>query len=278
MASPLTVDLDGSTEELRPAAHQVAPRRRKFRERISLGHLFMIASALLAFVLVVSLLQDRTLTTSILVADDNILPGTVITPSLVREIEIPADSELVGMVATLDSVSSGGLSAAQRIGSGDPVTLTAVAPTVDSRSLRAMSLPIDRVDAVGGDLVPGDRIDVISVEGNGASFVATDLEVLTTQAADTRTGALGSASLTTYYVTVLIDGQTSLAVALAMESGEVSIVRSTGAVPIEGDPRATISGLGDSLNDRSEDDTSSNNNGNTNDSTTDGDGGGGAGG
>ena len=227
----------------------------------------MIAAALLAFVLVVSLLQDRTLTARILVADDDILPGTVITPALVREIEIPADSELVGMVATLDAVSSGSLSAAQRIGPGDPVTLTAVATTAASGALRVMSLPVDRVDAVGGDLVAGDRIDVISVESSQASFVAIDLEVLATQSADTRSGALGSASLTTYFVTVAIDSETSLEVALAMQTGEVSIVRSTGAQPIVGQPTAGRGGLEISSDDGDEDRD-----------TTDGDGGGGDGG
>lgn len=237
MASSLTVDREQSAEEVRAPSRPVAPRRRKLRERISLGHLFMIAAALLAFVLVVSLLQDRTLTTRVLVADTDILPGTVITPDLVTEIEIPADSELVGKVATLDTISSGTVSAGQRLAAGDPLTLTAVAPASSPSALRAMSLPIERIDAVGGDLSPGDRIDVITVDDGVARYVAVSLEVLATQAPDARGGALGSSSLTTYFVTVSVDDQTALGIALAMETGKVSIVRSTGAEPIGPDRR-----------------------------------------
>lgn len=237
MASSLTVDLDGSTEEVRPASRPVAPRRRKLRERIALGHLFMIAAALLAFVLVVSVLQDRTLTTRVLVADGDILPGTIITPDLVSEIEIPADSELVGKVATLDTISSGSISAGQRLTAGDPLTITAIAPASSPSALRAMSVPIERIDAVGGDLAAGDRIDVIAVDDDVARYVAVDLEVLATQSPDARAGALGSSSLSTYFVTVSVDDQTALAIALAMETGRVSIVRSTGAEPISPERR-----------------------------------------
>ncbi|MDH3679408.1 MAG: RcpC/CpaB family pilus assembly protein [Acidimicrobiia bacterium] len=222
---------------MRPASRPVPPRRRKLRERISLGHLFMIAAGLLAFVLVVSVLQDRTRTTRVLVADTDILPGTVITPDLVSEIEVPADSELVGKVATLDTISSGSISAGQRLAAGDPLTITAVAPASSPSTLRAMSLPIERIDAVGGDLSAGDRIDVISVDDDMARYVAVNLEVLATQTPDARSGALGSSSLSTYFVTVSVDDQTALDVALAMETGRVSIVRSTGAEPISPERR-----------------------------------------
>lgn len=247
MASSLTVDLDGSADEVRPTQRPVRPRRRKLRERISLGHLFMIASALLAFVLVVSVLQDRTATTTIVVADADILPGTIITGDLVRQIEIPADSPLVGSVATLATIASGELSVGHRIGAGDPITLTGISPASSPSALRAMSVPIDRADAVGGDLTAGDRVDVISVAGGAASYVAVDLEVLGTQGAESRTGALGSSSLSNYFVTVSVDDQNALAIALAMETGKVSIVRSTGAVPVPPEQRRLAAELTPSL-------------------------------
>lgn len=236
-AGSLTVDLDGSSDELRSPPRPIPPRRRKFRERISLGHLFMIASALLAFVLVVSLLQDRTVTTTVVVAERDIQPGTVITPSMVSEVELPADSDLLGAVATLDTIAAGDVSAGQRIRAGDPITVTAIAPASSTSALRAMSIPIDRVDAVGGDLGPGDRVDVISVDTGTATYVAVDLEVLDTQAADANRGALGSATSTTYYVTVSVDAQTGLAIALALEEGRVSVLRSTGADAVDSDRR-----------------------------------------
>jgi Flp pilus assembly protein CpaB len=107
-----------------------------------------------------------------------------------------------------------------------------------------MSLPIDRVDAVGGDLAAGDRVDIISVSGGSASYIAVDLEVIATQNSDGRTGALSSSALSTYYVTVSIDDQAALAVALAMDVGEVAVLRSTGAEPVPIDERQLrVSGL-----------------------------------
>ncbi|MEM7337689.1 MAG: Flp pilus assembly protein CpaB [Actinomycetota bacterium] len=232
------IDLDDATPvgPGRARDQAVRPRRRRLRERLSLGHLFMIASALLAFVLVVSLLQDRTVTSEYVVADAEILPGSPITPDLVRVVELPADSAVGDQLATLADIT-GAVSAGHRLAPGDPITLTALAPAATPSGLRAMSIPIDRVDAVGGDLAPGDRVDVLSVVSGEATYVAVDLEVLATQNTDTRPGALSSPSLTTYFVTVSITDQDALAVALAMDSGTVSVLRSTGAEPVDPDER-----------------------------------------
>lgn len=237
MTSSLTAEQETSSESARVRPRPVAPRRRKARERISLGHLFMIAAALLAFVLVVSVLQDRSKTTQVLVARTDIQPGSAITPDLVRQVALPAGSDLAGAMAGLGDLAGGRAIAAQRIESGDPVTLTAIAPRNDNDGFRAMSIPIERARAVGGELAPGDRIDVISVTGSSATYVATDLEVLKTQNQQ-GTGALGSSALTDYYVTVAVNGQMALAISLAQQTGEISILRSTGAEPVPADQRA----------------------------------------
>ncbi len=237
MASYVTVDDETSAREPRQDSRSIAPRKRKVRDRVSLGHLFMIAAALAAFVLVISVLQDRTLTTQILVADREILPGTAITTDMVSVVEIPSDSDLVGRVATIADLATNDVSAGHRLAQGDPITLTALAPASTPSGLRAMSLPIDRVDAVGGALAAGDRVDVISVISGTAAYIAVDLEVIATQNSSERGGALSAGSLSTYYVTVSIDDQAALAVALAMDSGEVSVLRSTGAEPVPADER-----------------------------------------
>lgn len=232
MASSLTVDPEVSTDPARPRPRPAAPRRRRLRERISLGHLFMIASALLAFGLVVSLLQDRTATVRVLVADQEILPGAPVTPDLVREVTVPADSDLVGSLATINALN-GAPTASQRIAVGDPITVTALAPSSSPSGLRAMSLPIDRIDAVGGDLSPGDRVDVIATTGGTARYVAVDLEVLATQIDESTGGLSNSGVLSNYYITVSVDDQTALELALALDTAEVSVLRSTGADPVE---------------------------------------------
>ncbi len=219
----------------------IAPRRRRLRERLSLGHLFMVAAGLLAFVLVVTLLQDRNLTTEILVADREIQPGTPLTPDLVSVTEVPADTDLVESLATLNDLrTADGVRAAHRIGAGDPITRTALAPGSTPSVLRAMSLPIDQVNAVGGDLTAGDRVDVISVSGGVATYIAVDLEVLATQSTEARTGALSASALSTYFVTVSVDDQTALELALAMEQGAVTVLRSTGAEPVAANERQLV--------------------------------------
>lgn len=241
MTSSLTAEQETSSDPSRPRPRPVAPRRRKARERISLGHLFMIAAALLAFVLVVSVLQDRSKTTQVLVARTDIQPGSAITPDLVRQVPMPAGSDLATAMAGLGDLAGGAAIAGQRIEAGDPVTLTAIAPRSDNNGLRAMSIPIERARAVGGELAPGDRVDVISVTGSSATYVAVNLEVLKTQNQQ-GTGALGSSALTDYYVTVAVEGEMALAIALAQQTGEVSILRSTGAEPVPLDQRVVAAG------------------------------------
>ena len=236
MTSSLTVEEETSSDPTRVRPRPVAPRRRKTRERISLGHLFMIAAALLAFVLVISVLQDRAKTTQVLVARSDIAPGSAITPELVRQVAMPAGSDLAASMATLGDLAGGQAIAGQRIMAGDPITRTAIAPRSDERGLRAMSIPIERAEAVGGDLAPGDRVDVISVTGSTATYVAVNLEVLRTQR-EQSAGALGSSALTDYFVTVAVDDQMALAIALAQETGTMSILRSTGAEPVPADKR-----------------------------------------
>ena len=222
----------GPSKQLLVEPEPMAPRRRRMRDRVALGHLFMVASALLAFVLALSVLRDRRPTEPVLMASTEILPGTVITADLVETVYLPSDSGLVDSMAKPGSLGAN-TTAGQRLAPGDPITITALATSSTPSGLRAMSLPIDRVDAVGGDIVAGDRIDVISVTNQVATYVAVDLEVLATQRSESRTGALSSNALTTYYVTVAVDGRDGLALALALEQGNVSVLRSTGAEPVD---------------------------------------------
>ena len=104
-----------------------------------------------------------------------------------------------------------------------------------------MSFPVDPHHAVGGDLIPGDLVDVIRVDTEQASFVATAVEVL---AVSTQSeGALGLSS-GGFHLVLGVDDRTALALALALANGgEVEVLRSTGSAPVEiwtlNDPAAT---------------------------------------
>ncbi len=220
------------TDDWNPPPRPAPPKRRGIGERLSLGHVVMIAAGLLAFVLVMAVLSDRAATVMVATASQEILPGTTVTADMIVEIEVPADSPLIGNVATLDTIAIGEVTSGQRIAAGEPITLTALAPVSAPSGLRAMSIPIDEEFAVGGDLGAGDRIDVIAVDAGTATYIATDLEVLSTRQSSSRTGALNTSSLSGYFVVVAVDDQTALRLALAIDDGAMSVLRSTGAVEV----------------------------------------------
>lgn len=79
-------------------------------------------------------------------------------------------------------------------------------------------------------MIPGDLVDVIRVDEEQASFVATALEVLgvSTQSE----GALGLSG-GGFHLILEVDDRTALALALALANAEVEVLRSTGSAPVE---------------------------------------------
>lgn len=98
---------------------------------------------------------------------------------------------------------------------------------------RAMSFALDRADALGGRVARGDHIDVLAVnrDGTGAGYVIVDARVI-----DTDTGG-GSGPLrdtsSRVTITIALDAQQALRLIAAQAAGRVTVVRSTGAPPID---------------------------------------------
>ncbi|MDP8970811.1 MAG: SAF domain-containing protein [Actinomycetota bacterium] len=92
-----------------------------------------------------------------------------------------------------------------------------------------VSFSADASRALGGQIKPGERIDVLATFGGGDSaftqLVAADVPVV---AASTAPGAIGSESLVSFTV-ALADRDTEVAVVHAAAAGVVSVVRATGA-------------------------------------------------
>jgi len=118
----------------------------------------------------------------------------------------------------------------RRTAMGSLLTKESLRSPLGAAGFRAMSLPVDAHHAVGGDLIPGDLVDVIRVDEEQASFVATALEVLgvSTQSE----GALGLSG-GGFHLILGVDDRTALALALALAHAEVEVLRSTGSVPVE---------------------------------------------
>ena len=181
---------------------------------------------ILAFVLNLLVLQDRSSTTLVAVADQALTAGSPLDPSTLRL--VPVDSGFEGLddlITEEDVADLQGSVVARSIEAGGLLDGSAVVAAGSSSGLRSMSLPVPMEHAAGGALVVGDRVDVIAVADGVASFVASDLEVVSVS--DGSTGSIGTVS--SFHVVVNVTADDALRLAEALDTGAVEIVRSTGS-------------------------------------------------
>lgn len=204
--------------------------RRLTRRRLSLSHVLIAVVVILAFVLNLLVLQDRSSTTLVAVADQPLSAGSAIDPTTLRLVPVGSNFEgLPDLISEAELPGLEGLVLSRAIEEGGLLDETALITPGSRSGLRSMSLPVPVEHASGGALVPGDRVDVISVTDGTARFVATDLEVVSV--ADRESGAIASA--TAYHVVVTVEADEALALAEALDRGSVEIVRSTGSEAID---------------------------------------------
>jgi Flp pilus assembly protein CpaB len=185
---------------------------------------------ILAFVLNLLVLQDRDGTTLVAVADEALSAGATIEPDVVRL--VPIESGFAGLpdlVTESELRSKDGWVLSRSLAAGGLIDETVLVQPGPGSGLRTMSLPVAIEHAAGGNLGPGDRVDVISVVDGVAEYIAIDLEVLA--ASQIPSGSLGSSS--GYHVVVSVTPQDGLELASALDSGSIEVLRSTGASAIE---------------------------------------------
>ena len=203
-----------------------------------------MAAGLVAFVAVFASLRDRREVTVIAVAAEPIPAATEVTDVLVRPVELPADSPLLGSVMELDDVPFGEAVTTRPVAAGEPLTSAALAPGAPAEGRRSMSLPIPPENAVAGALRAGDRVDVLGADGTGqVGYIAVNLEVLAV--GEPRGGTVGSAPGEAT-LTVSVDAAEALRVATALgaEGEAVQVVRSTGAEPVTAVEAPALAGGG----------------------------------
>ena len=189
---------------------------------------------MVAFVFIFAALRDRRETVMVVVAREPIPAATRVTTAMVREVELPADSPVLSSLVELDDLSAQEWVTTRPVAEGEPLTVQTLAGDIPDDGLRAMSLPVPREHAAGGDLRAGDRVDVLGVvEGTEVDYVATGIEVLAVSEA--RSGAVG-ARPTEFSITVAVDGTQARLLARTLAAGSVEVVRSTGAAPVAGGP------------------------------------------
>ena len=194
----------------------------------------MVGSGLLAFVLVAAILRSRDATVAIAVARHDIAAGQSIAADDVEGQALPADSGLLGALARLSDVTGGAAGvAAYPIRAGEPITTGALRAAAAPGARRAMSISVERNHAAGGELREGDRVDVIAVDKDtGAGrFVLRGAEVIGV-ASKSRSGGIGTVT-GSYYVTVAVTAEESLALAEAVRNDDIEVLRSTGAPPAQ---------------------------------------------
>lgn len=159
-----------------------------------------------------------------LVASQSISAGTQITEDMIKVVDVPERLVVSGVYEDADLVI--GEVSTVTIGAGEQITTLKVGQLVPDQGLsgvvapgmRAVSVDVDEVTAVGGNLLPGDHIDIVvtarieNAPGLGedeyilrTTTVLQDVEVLSVaqeaqkpaaQAATTDDGEAGSASYT----------------------------------------------------------------------------------
>lgn len=206
------------------------PRRRNPLTRVTASHLLMALAAVLAFATNLMVLRNQEATRPVVVAGSRIEAGRPITATDLSLAEVDVDDQLyTTLIPGQQSSGLVGMVATRTISEGQLLSSVDVRSPSAPGQLRAMSVPIDIEHAVGGDLVAGDRVDLISVAETGASYILTNAEVLSVPS-----GERGSlTSITGFYLVLAVDESQALDLAYAIRQGHLEVVRSTGATQVQ---------------------------------------------
>jgi Flp pilus assembly protein CpaB len=227
---------DGDTSAAAaPASEPPNQQRPRRPRRLSRGHWIALVAGILAALVNIAVLRDRQGTTMVAVADATIEVAAPVTADMVRWVEMPADSALGDSLVGEDELA-GTHVATRAIEAGEPLTSRALADSVPVDGLRSMSVPVAREHAAGGQLQPGDRVDVIDVVDGEAVYAIAGVEVLSV--GSERSGTL-EAGPGTFHVVLAVDDDEALRLAAAMADEKLEVVRSTGARRVEATPPAT---------------------------------------
>ena len=205
------------------------PARRAVAARVSSGHVVMLLAGALGVLLTLSLLRSADDTQAVLVAARDLAPGTVVTDDAFRVARVHADDAVLGtFFAEADASALRGQVVITSVRPDEPLTRSVVQPVDAEGSARVMSFAIARARAVGGVLGRGDRVDVLAVDKDAerATYVMTAAEVVEVDAPST--GALGGVG-DSVTVSLVVDAVHAPKLAIALERGSVTLVRSTGA-------------------------------------------------
>ncbi len=212
------------------AAPDPPPPRRGLLSRLSAGHLVMLLAALVAALANYALLRASDDSVRVAVASRQLRAGEIVTARDLAFVELRAEPDLLATLIAPDDVAGvEGRVLRVTAEEGDLISRRHLQPPAAPSGQRAMSIPIEPEHAVAGALAIGDRVDVIQVDGLTATYLVTDAEVL-----DVPSSSAGgiAGGLRSFSVSIAVDAETALQIAVAIRNGQLELVRSTGANPV----------------------------------------------
>ncbi len=196
---------------------------------LSAPHVVMIVAGALAFLLVLAVLRDRTATLQVAVAGRDLAAGEPAAPSMFRLVEVPAGVASLGGLFGPDDIgpaAPAGRVLTVDVEAGTPIRSGDLAIPPPGAPRRVMSIGVDRSRAAGGALERGDVVDVIRVSAGMAEYAATGVEIASV-------GVGGGPGRDVVTLSLAVGAGEALEIAAALGAGELFLVRSTGADPIE---------------------------------------------
>lgn len=230
-----TVNETGDADTRRVGAKRSRGRTRPARSltaSFGLPHLFMVLAGLVTFVLVSSVLRDRSATSDVWMVANDVPAGVALSTDDVEPVSVSTDDPLLpALLLTSAGLPSG--TVRHGVVAGEPLLASDLVPAEGADVGRTFTIPVESLILDGLGLRRGDRLDVIGADADGVMrYVVADVEVVRLPGAASST-AFAAASSRTSWVTVRIDDVEALRLSAALERGEVELVRSTGAVAIQ---------------------------------------------
>lgn len=203
---------------------------------LSSGHVVMIVAGALGVILTLSLLRAADRTVPVVVAARDLRAGAVLGPGDVTTARVRAGGATMATLFRADDAGAlRGRVLSGPVADGAPLVRSALRPGGRSDARRTMSFPLPRSRALGGRLVPGDRVDVVAVdrEARRAAYAVTGAEVVAIDGAAAGALSGGSDDVT---VTLTVTPPVATRIAAALDTGSITLVRATGAEPTGAEP------------------------------------------
>jgi Flp pilus assembly protein CpaB len=174
------------------------------------------------------LIADARATVPVLVAARDLPSDHTLGAGDVVRAEVALPSELMSRYAPA-SRDLTGVSLTRPVAEGEMIALSWVSSSRDVGGGRAMTIPITAEHAVGGELRPGDRVDIFATFDSGDARART---VLVAEAAEivrpVEAGGLVTGEASVIGVTVAVSPEQAAELAFAIRGADIDVVRVEG--------------------------------------------------